>query len=184
MPPTPNPFKDTTWTPLPVRTRSFDFQGGSQFWKGVDEANAHDGYLTVSRAGGSAPFAYSTIVPDQLSTSDWTKVLGGRGARIRCKVRGSKPGGQIAIEVHAGNAGAWRIQTQTVFSAEWQEIVTELWYDWTDEEARAAGWSRAHEQGFPWHETVTHIGKIVIIPSADGAQSSFDLDDVSVSGVE
>ena len=184
MPAKPNPLKDAAWIPSPVKRIRFDFHEGAESWKGVDKVTAHDGVLTVSREGRSAPFAYSKVVSDQPSTSDWTKALGGRGAQIRCRVRGSKPGGRIAIEIHAGDAGAWRIQTQTVLSDEWQEAVAELRYDWTDEEARAAGWSRANEQGFPWHETVTHVGKMVVIPGPDGAQSSFDLDDVSVTGVE
>ncbi len=184
MPAIPNPLKDAAWIPSPVKRISFDFHDGVESWKGVDKATAHDGFLTVARDGRSAPFAYSKVVPDQLSTSDWTKALGGRGAQIRCRVRGVKPGGRVAIEIHAGDAGAWKIHTQIVLSNEWQEAVAELRYDWTDEEARAAGWSRAHEQGFPWHETVTHVGKMVVIPGADGAQSSFDLDDVSVTGVE
>ncbi len=184
MPAKSNPLKDTAWMPSPVKKISFDFHEDAQSWRGVDKATAHDGVLTVSRDGRSAPFAYSKVVSDQPNTSDWTKALGGRGARIHCRVRGVKPGGRMAIEIHAGDAGAWRIQTQTVLSAEWQEAVAELRYDWTDEEAYAAGWSRAHEQGFSWHETLTHVGKMVVIPSADGAQSSFDLDDVRVQGVE
>jgi hypothetical protein len=114
---------------------------------------------------------------------DWTKIMGGRGARISCRVRSAKPGGRVMIEVFASDVGAWQFETKSTFTTDWQEVTAELRYDWSDDEARAAGWKRA-ANGFAWRETIQNIGKLVIVPSATGAQSSFDLDEVRVSGVE
>jgi hypothetical protein len=184
LPPKINPLKDAAWEPSAVQSHVSDFASNEQTWKGVDKATARDGHLTVSREGRNPPFAYSSIVTEQFMNSDWTKTVGGRGARITCRVRGGKPGGRVIIEVFAGDVGAWKFETQTTFSTDWQEATAVLRYDWTDDEARAAGWTRAHDNGFPWHETITNVGKVVITPSAAGAQTTFDLDDVRVSGVE
>jgi hypothetical protein len=114
--------------------------------------------------------------------SDWSQAVGGRGARITCRVRSDKPGGRVMIEVFAGDVGAWQFETKTAFTTDWQEATVELRYDWTDEEARANGWKRS-ANGFSWHETIQNVGKVVIVPAAAGAQTSFDLDDVRVIGV-
>jgi hypothetical protein len=184
LPPKINPLKNAAWKPSPVLSHVSDFASSPQTWKGVDKVVAHDGYLTVSRAGRNPPFAYSSIITEQFMSSDWTRAVGGRGARITCRVRSEKPGGRVIIEVYAGDVGAWKFETQTTFSTDWQQATAALRYDWTDEEARAAGWTRAHDNGFPWHETITNVGKVVVIPSTAGAQTTFDLDDVHVSGVD
>jgi len=184
MPPEVNPFKDDAWQPLPPQTHGFDFAMDAQFWKGVDAVTAHEGFLTVSRSGRNLPIAFSSAkVGESALVGDWTKVVGGRGARITCRVRSAVPGGRVMIEIFASDVGAWQFETKTTFDTDWQEANAELRFDWNDEEARAAGWKRA-ANGFTWRETLQNIGKLVIVPSAAGAQSSFDLDDVRVSGVE
>ena len=87
------------------------------------------------------------------------------------------------IEIFASDVGAWQFETKSTFTNDWREITAELRYDWSDDEARAAGWKRA-ANGFSWRETIQNIGKLVIVPAAAGAQSSFDLDEVRVSGLE
>jgi hypothetical protein len=183
LPPETNPLKNAAWKPSPVKSYAFDFTSDTQSWKGVDEVTAQGGHLTVSRKGRSLPFAYSSIVTREFMNSDWTQAVGGRGARITCRVRSEKPGGRVMIEVFAGDVGAWQFETKTAFTTDWQEAAAELRYDWTDDEAAANGWKRS-ANGFSWRETLQNIGKLVVVPSAAGAQSSFDLDDVRVSGVE
>jgi hypothetical protein len=179
-----NPLKSADWKPMPVKSHGFDFATDAQFWKGVDAVMAHDGFLTVSRSGRNLPIASSSVKAGESPViGDWTKIMGGRGARISCRVRSAKPGGRVMIEVFASDVGAWQFETKTSFTTDWQEATAELRYDWSDDEARAAGWKRA-ANGFSWRETIQNIGKLVIVPSAAGTQSSFDLDDVRVSGVE
>ncbi len=178
-----NPLKNAAWQPSPEQSYYFDFEKDAQFWKGVDQVVAHDGFITATRGGRNSPFAFSPIITSEFKISNWTKAVGGRGARITCRVRSAKPGGRVLIEVFGGDIGAWQFETGTTISTEWQGVTAELRYDWSDAEATAAGWKRS-TTSFPWHETIQNVGKVVILPSASGAQTSFDLDDVRVRGVE
>lgn len=51
-----------------------------------------------------------------------------------------------------------------------------LRYDWTDEQARAAGW-RSAIHAFPWRETIQNVGRVVVVPLFQSKSTSFDLDD-------
>jgi len=86
------------------------------------------------------------------------------------------------IELFARDIAQWQFETSATFGSEWAQAKATLRYDWSEEEAIAAGWKRS-SNGFSWTETIQHIGKVVIVPSAAGAQESFDLDEVSVRGV-
>lgn len=172
-------------SPTPVNSRLVSFDSGLDGWTGVDSAthqaqgDATGGFLTVSRAGRNLPIARSG--PDPFG-GDWPVLFGGTGARIRCQVRSANPGGKVQIEVFAGDIAQWSFPTSTSFGPEWQEAVATLRYDWTDEEAKAAGW-RPATAGFPWVDTIRNVGKVVVVPVAVNAQSSFDLDEVSVTGL-
>lgn len=186
LPPPLNPLKDPAWKPKPVRTHVFDFENGPQHWSGVDQITHQPkgGYIEVARAGRNLPIAFSSAkAGDSPVVGDWTTLVGGRGARITCRVRAPQAGGVVAIEMFAGDVAAWQFQTRTAFSTEWQEATAELRYDWTDAEATAAGWKRA-ANGFDWQETLRHAGKLVIVPMSVGAQSRFDVDEVRVQGME
>ena len=184
LPPEANPLKGTPWKPSPIQSHAFDFAKDAQFWQGVDTLTAHDGFITASRSGRNLPIAYSSVKKGESPLlGDWTQVVGGRGARISCRVRSQKPGGRVMIALFASDVSSWEFESKTSFTAEWQEVVTQLRYDWSDEEARAAGWKRV-ANSFSWRETIQNAGKIAIVPSDAGPQSSFDLDDVRVTGVE
>ena len=179
-----NPLKRADWKPQPVKSHGFDFAKDAQFWKGVDKVTAQEGFITASREGRNLPIAFSSVKAGESPLlGDWTEVVGGRGARISCRVRSAKPGGRVMIEIFASDVGSWQFETKTPFGTDWQEATAELRYDWSDDEARAAGWKRA-ANGFSWRETIQNIGKLVVVPGAVGTQASFDLDDVRVSGVE
>lgn len=179
-----NPLKSADWKPMPVKSHGFDFAKDAQFWKGVDKVTAQEGFITALREGRNLPIAFSSVKAGESPLlGDWTQVVGGRGARISCRVRSAKPGGRVMIEIFASDVGSWQFETKTAFANDWQEAAAELRYDWSDDEARAVGWKRA-ANGFSWRETIQNIGKLVVVPGAVGTQASFDLDDVRVSGVE
>ncbi|MFM8891618.1 MAG: hypothetical protein ACKOTB_08350 [Planctomycetia bacterium] len=170
--------------PVAPRSHGFDFESGAQAWTGVDPVVPHDGFLTISRSGRNLPIAASSPRPGESPlVGDWTRLVGGRGARIACRVRSEKPGNRVLLEVFARDVAAWQYQSDVGFAADWREVVADLRYDWTDEEARAAGWTPALN-AFSWRETIRNVGKIVVVPGAAGEQSSFDLDDVRVTGTE
>jgi len=172
--------------PPTVKTLSFD--ADAQGWKGVDQIEHHatggvkGGYIHVSRSGRALPIAFSPITAKESPLAgDWAQVIGGKGAEITCQVRSVKAGGRVMIELFANDVAQWQFETQTAFSPEWSQAAAALRYDWNDAEALAAGWRRA-VNGFSWADTIQHIGKVVVVPGAAGAQESFDLDELSVSG--
>ncbi|MCF7786091.1 MAG: M15 family metallopeptidase [Prosthecobacter sp.] len=188
MPPPENPLKSATRVIHPTTTQTLSFDADAQGWKGVDQLEHHaaggakGGYIHVSRSGRALPIALSPVTAKESPLAgDWTQVIGGKGAEITCQVRSAKPGGRVRIELFANDIAQWQFETQTTFSPEWSKAAATLRYDWDDAEALAAGWKRA-ANSFSWADTIQHIGKVVIVPGAAGAQESFDLDELSVSG--
>jgi D-alanyl-D-alanine dipeptidase len=188
-PPAKNPLKSAKRVIHPVTTRTISFDADAQGWKGVDqiehhtEGGAKGGYIHVSRSGRALPIAFSPVTAKESPLAgDWTQSIGGIGAGITCHVRSLKAGGRVMIELFANDVAQWQFETRTSFSHAWRMAETTLRYDWDDDEAQAAGWKRA-ASGFSWADTIQHIGKIVVVPSAAGAQESFDLDEVSVRGL-
>lgn len=89
----------------------------------------------------------------------------------------------MQIEIFAGDVAPWHYETSVAFGPGCKTATAPLRYDWSDEEAAQAGWRRS-ATGFSWADTLQHVGKIVIVPTAAGALSAFDLDEVSVQGSE
>jgi len=188
MKPPGNPLKASGRTIHPVSTKTISFDADAQGWKGVDQIEHHaaggakGGFIRVSRSGRSLPIAFSPVTAaDSPLAGDWTQMIGGQGARITCQVRSTKPGGRVMIELFARDTAQWQFETTARFDTAWTEATATLRHDWSDEEAMAAGWKRS-SSGFSWGDTIQRIGKVVIVPSALGAQESFDLDELSVSG--
>lgn len=186
----PKPPAPMTEKAAPLATKTISFDTDAQGWKGVDkiehlrEGGASGGYVRVSRSGRALPIAFSPITSAESPLAgNWPQIMGGHGAQITCKVRSPKEGGSVVIELFANDVGQWQFQTKTTFAKEWREAAASLNHQWTDAEAEAAGWKRAIN-GFPWAETIRHIGKVVVVPGAAGAQETFDLDEVTVRGVE
>ncbi|MFN0078379.1 MAG: hypothetical protein ACKVY0_18135 [Prosthecobacter sp.] len=183
-----NPLKAAGRTIHPVTSKTISFDANAQGWKGVDQiehradGGAKGGYIHVSRSGRALPIALSpvTAVESPLA-GDWTQIIGGKGAEITCQARSAKAGGRVMIELFARDIAQWQFETSATFGSNWAQAKAALRYDWSDEEALAAGWKRS-TNGFSWPDTIQHIGKVVIAPSAAGAQESFDLDEVTVSG--
>ncbi|MFZ2281449.1 MAG: M15 family metallopeptidase [Prosthecobacter sp.] len=188
LPRSENPLKAATRVIHPTATQTISFDASAQGWKGVDQLEHHasggvkGGYIHVSRSGRALPIALSPVTAKASPLAgDWTQIIGGKGAEITCQVRSAKAGGHVMIELFATDIAQWQFETQTTFSPEWSQASAALRYDWDDAEALAAGWKRA-ANSFSWTDTIQHIGKVVIVPGAAGAQESFDLDELSVSG--
>lgn len=188
LPPHLNPLKSPHRRVAPVASKTVSFDHDAEGWKGVDQLKHHatggarGGHVSVSRSGRSLPIAYSPAgaVSSPLA-GDWPRQFGGRGARIACQVRASKPGGTVQVELFAKDIAQWSFATSTSFGPDWRQATAILRYDWSDEEAEQAGWKRA-ANAFSWEDTIQHVGKVVVVPVAIGAQESFDLDEVTVSG--
>lgn len=107
--------------------------------------------------------------------------MGGKGAKITCQVRSAKPAGRAVIEIFARDISQWSIETKAPITNDWTQAVATLRYDWSDEEAKAAGWKRA-STAFSWSDTIKNVGKLVITRTAAGAQESLDLDEITITG--
>lgn len=184
-----NPLKAVDRKIYPASSKMISFDTNAQGWKGVDQIEHHTtggakgGYIHVSRSGRALPIALSPVTAAESPLAgDWSQIIGGKGAEITCQVRSAKTGGRVMIELFARDIAQWQFETSATFGSDWTQAKAALRYDWSDEEATAAGWKRS-ANGFSWPNTIQHVGKVVIVPSAAGAQESFDLDEVSVSGV-
>lgn len=168
------PLPRTTSRPEPVVV---SFNQDAQGWKGVDAIEHHaEGYVTISRAKNLRPIAQGTPLP-----GDWSSLLGGDEATIAARVRAPKAGGAVRLEVFARDVAQWSFEKLPPFSTDWQTVSATIRYDWTDEQAKAAGWVPS-AQGFSWRETIQHAGRVVIVAAQTGAQESFDLDEVRLQG--
>lgn len=163
----------------PVRAEPVvvSFDKGPENWKGVDAMQHHaEGFVTVTRANGLRPIAHG--VPLE---GDWTVLLGGDEVTISARVRAPKAGGAVRLEVFARDLAQWTFEKLPPFATDWQTVSATVRYDWTDEQAKAAGWVPS-AQAFSWRETMRHAGKVVILAGQTGTQESFDLDEVRLQG--
>jgi len=175
-------------TPHPIQTKSLSFNDDVQGWKGVDNIEHHrdggakGGFVRISRSGRALPIALSpATAKDSPLAGNWRTLVGGKGAKITCQVRSAKAAGRVVIEIFARDISQWSIETTAPFTNDWTQALATLRYDWSDEEAKAAGWKRA-SGAFSWSDTIQNVGKLVILPTAAGAQESFDLDEITVTG--
>ncbi|MBL9153682.1 MAG: hypothetical protein JNK37_14405 [Verrucomicrobiales bacterium] len=188
LPVEPSPLAEAVWKPRPVAERRVTFDEGADGWTGVETlvhrpgVGQESGHVTVNRPEGQSPIARSPSAAEGSPLAgDWPEMLGGRGVEIACRVRLSRPGSRVQIEIFAGEAAQWAYEVPEVVGEGWQTVVAPLRYGWTDEEARAAGW-RPSVSGFSWAETIRGVGRVVVLPVSTAA-GSFDLDAVTLRGV-
>lgn len=154
---------------------SFTFDRDAQGWQGVENLAHHpDGYITVSREKNLRPFAHAQPLP-----GDWPVILGGDEVTISARSRAPEKGGALRLEIFAREVAQWTFEKLPPFTTEWRTTTTTIRYDWTDEQAKAAGWIPS-AQAYTWRETLRHAGKIVIMAASSGTQETFDLDEVKI----
>ena len=182
-----NPIRSRPLTPIAKQTISFDTD--AQLWKGVDEIEHHadggakGGYITAKRGKGLVPFVHSPVsAKDSPLVGDWSRIFGGHGAMLSAEVRTPTRAGRVKFEIFANDVAQWAF-TSTALGEGWTLATAKLRYDWTDAEAKAAGWVPS-PTGFSWADTITHVGKVVIIRTPDGVGDRLDVDEFSVSGDE
>ena len=151
----------------------FTFDRDAEKWQGVDAIAHHpEGYVSISRAKNLRPILHGMPLE-----GDWSALLGGDELTLSARLRSAKPGGAVRLEIFARDVAQWTYEKLPPFTADWQTISTTIRYDWTDEQAEAAGWlPSAH--GFSWRDTIRHAGKVVIVPTQAGGQESFEVDAV------
>lgn len=162
---------------LPVQrgALAFTFDQDAQGWQGVDQARHQpEGFITVSRAKNLRPIAHAQPLP-----GDWPVLIGGDEVTISARIRATQPGGAIRLEIFARDVYQWSYEKLPAFTTDWQTVSATLRYDWTDEQARVAGWVPS-TGACSWREMIRHAGKVVFVAAQAGTQQSFDLDDVRI----
>lgn len=161
------------------------FDNADEGWQGFQRAerqaadDASGGFLRVTRADGNA-FAFAAA---QASAGRFVGNLqaayGGRGVTISFRVRSPEAAALTQVELFARDIAQWSYNKLPAPGKDWTAASVTLCYDWSDEQARAAGWQSAIN-AFSWRETVQNVGKVVIGPLFQGTPTSFDLDDFTI----
>ncbi len=151
----------------------FTFDRDAEKWQGVDTIEHRpEGFVKVARAKNLRPILHGRPLE-----GDWSALFGGDELTITARIRATQPGGAVRVEIFARDVAPWTFEKLPPFTTDWQTISTTIRYDWTDEQAQAAGWQPS-AQGFSWRDTIRHAGKFVIIAAQNGAQESFEVDEI------
>lgn len=132
-------------TPHPISSKSLSFNDDVQGWKGVDKIEHHrDGGAKRGLSASPAAVARCPLpcrLPPRRTLPRWRLEDAGRwkGARITCQVRSAKAAGRVVIEIFARDIAQWSIETNAPITNDWTQALAALRYDWSDEEAKAAG---------------------------------------------
>ncbi|MBN1417538.1 MAG: hypothetical protein JXP34_02115 [Planctomycetes bacterium] len=136
---------------------------------------APGGYIAVSRTESGA-FAFAAADGSGGAfCGDLERRFGGAGVAIEAQVRSDRAAAATQIEIFARDIAQWSYDKLPPPGKEWTGVRAALRYDWTDDEARAAGW-RPAIQAFSWRETIRNVGRVVVLPAGGSVPSSFDLD--------
>ncbi|MFO0866079.1 MAG: hypothetical protein U0744_15760 [Gemmataceae bacterium] len=166
----------------PVVMKAATFDRDAERWSAIDAVSHADGFVRVHRKGGQ-PYLMADAKASQGNfVGDWQKTFGGTGVRISFKVRAEKPGATSRVEIFAKDIAQWSFDRLPKASSDWQTVSTTLRFDWTDSEAEAAGWRKAIH-AFSWHDTVTHVGRLVLAANLASDGDAFDIDDVRIETI-
>lgn len=171
--------------PDPLRI-TFDLDSAG--WKGVDRLDHHrdggfsGGYVSAARDKGVNPIATS-VVDGKISPliGDWSALIGGETATIAWHTRiGSA--GRYHLEIFAQET-QWSLAVGSGAGSGWQPHQVTVRYDWTDAQAKAAGWTRS-PSAFSWRDTIRHVGRLAVSFMSDqvGGSAQFDLDEIEIRG--
>jgi len=169
---------------------SVSFDTGTQGWTGLEQP-AHrskgglsGGCLSVARAGGSGPILIcGSEVLDGAFTGDLQKRYRGAGAEVEFAVRSSDKMRALQFEIFGEAVGQWFYEKLDRPDDEWSRRKIRLRYDWTNAEARAAGW-RQGPTAASWRETVHAAEKMVIVSAPAGPHGSYEIDEFSARTLE
>lgn len=173
-----------------VVRHSETFDTGLNGWKAYEEA-VHvpqggvrgGGYVRAERAKGGNPYlsSYATA-SGGVFAGDLERRYGGVGIDVSFSVR-AKGAREGLLGIYAEELANWAYMKLPKATEDWTRVRVGFRYDWSDEEARAAGWEPTAD-AFSWRETVAHAGRIVFgsIVNQPGSEVwSYDIDEVTFS---
>jgi len=169
----------------PVIRHSARFDVSDEGWQGVQRAErlppegGDGGFLRATRDDGHAFALANADASGGVFTGSLPSTYGGSGATISFRVRSGDAASGTQVELFARDIAQWSYNKLPAPGRQWTEGSVTLRYDWTDEQARAAGW-RSAIHAFSWRETIQNVGRVVVVPLFQGKPTSFDLDDFTI----
>ncbi|HEX8916057.1 MAG TPA: hypothetical protein VF796_27160 [Humisphaera sp.] len=161
------------------------FNRDAEGWTGVDKIEHHPaggaagGYVSFARAGGLRPIANAPQEPAKSPLAgSWVEKFGRNDVSVSFAARSKQAGGRMTVELFARDIAQWSYTPAGELKTEWATFAAPLRPDWTDEQAKAAGW-RPAQNAFTWRETMDHVGRVTVLPVGGGPEG-FDLDEVEV----
>ena len=158
------------------------FDLSDEGWQGVQRAErfpaegGDGGFLRATRDDGHAFALAAADASGGRFSGNLPIAYGGSGATISFRVRSGNAASGTQVELFARDIAQWSYSKLPAPDEPWTECSVTLRYDWTDEQARAAGW-RSAIHAFSWRETIQNVGRMVVVPLFQGKPTSFDLDD-------
>jgi hypothetical protein len=162
------------------------FDSGANGWTALDKlehiaaGGASGGFVRASREKYQPYLLAETAASAGAFVGNWPEQFGGDGLRIAFKQRATAPHVCSSIEIFARDIAQWSFDGLPAATSGWTEAATTIRFDWTDAEAKAAGW-RPAINAFSWQETIHNVGRLVIFPRVRDEALSFDIDDVSLT---
>lgn len=173
--------------PVKMESASISFDRDAENWKGVERATHYTqggvagGYLSLERSNGDPIAIADDLASNGVLGGNWPERFGGSGLTMSFQARSAGKPQRMLVEIFAKDISQWSF-TLPAPTADWQKRSVEVRYDWTDEEAKAAGW-RPAIPAFSWRETMSHVGRVVIISTFAEKPASFDLDEIRLQTI-
>jgi len=159
-----------------------NFESDADGWRG-EAKHAHvDGAIRATRDKNGPYVIGDSAASGGVFSGDLSSRYGGAGVRVSWRQRTNTPASRNGIEIFAKDIAQWSHDAPAPV-ADWSTASVTLRYDWTDDEARAAG-CRPAINAFSWRETISHVGRIALVPLLTGESASFDVDDFTMETAE
>ena len=121
--------------------------------------------------------------PKGVFTGNLEEHYRGAGAEVEFEVRSSVRMQALQFEIVGEAVGQWFYENLERPDEEWSRRRIRFRYDWTDAEARAAGW-RQGPTAASWRETIQAVEKMVIVSAPAGRHGEYEIDEFSVRTLE
>jgi len=162
------------------------FDRDCEHWSGLDKISHHasggskGGYVSVWRGGGLQPAAVSSAAGSESPLAgNWAEMFGANRVQVSFRAQVKPAGGKVQLEIFAKDIAQWSFAAYPELGSDWSVASTVIRPDWTDEQARQAGW-RPAAHAFSWRDTMRHVGKLAIIATPGSPQESLDIDEFEV----
>ena len=143
--------------------------GVGNFVRNVEQGK---GLLEVAQPAESPMASAMATASGGVFTGDLPARYGGSGVTLSCRVRTTEPGQKVFFRICGLVKAGWQRTDMPLTGRGWTTLTATVRYDWTDEEARAAGWE-PNVYAMPFAESLRHV----FMPRIVSDQSAFELDE-------